>query len=262
MVVTFLHETMSGTALKEIVAHSNRLLQPETWEDWALALNGLQLENQGLVTRLAAAVDANLTTIKMAVTAKADLLLVHHGLFWNSPYPWTGRRYELLRLLLDHNVAVYSSHLPLDGHPKLGNNVQLCHAMGLKAKQGFFSEKGRTIGVMSQGRIQRTELHQRLQQAVGHDPILIPAGPAICRRIGIVSGAAGDQLKRAVAEGVDTLVTGEGPHWTYNLAEELEINVLYGGHYATETFGVKALAEALARKFNLPWIFLDNPSGL
>lgn len=253
---------MPTTSLARIVQQADAILQPGAWEDWPQAVNGLQLENNGRVTRLAAAVDFNWTTVRMAVEAQADLLIVHHGLFWNSRFAWTGNRYAGLRRLIEQNLAVYSSHLPLDAHPTLGNNALLCRAMNLKPKRPFFLEKGKFLGVLAEQRLARAELQNRLRQAVGREPILVPGGPAIIRRVGIVTGAVGDRIQQAAAEGADTLVTGEGPHWTHSLAEELGINILYGGHYATETFGVKALTKHLASKFRLPWIFLDNPSGL
>jgi dinuclear metal center YbgI/SA1388 family protein len=190
------------------------------------------------------------------------LLIVHHGLFWSPSHPWTGKRHELLRLLMENNLAVYSSHLPLDAHPKLGNNAQLCVALGLKNLKPFFLTHGQTIGFKSQMRISRADLAKRLERATGTKPKLIPDGKAICERIGVVTGGAGGDLKIAADEGVDTFITGEGPQWTFALAEELGLNVLYGGHYATETFGVKALAAHLSKKFRLPWKFLDHPTGL
>ena len=213
-------------------------------------------------TRLAAAVDASLATVKLAIAARADLLIVHHGLFWGPSHPWTGKKYELLRLLVENNLAVYSSHLPLDAHPKLGNNAQLCAALGLKKLRPFFPTHGQTIGFKSRTEISRVKLAAKLARATGAKPRVIPGGDRICRHIGVVTGGAGDDLKLAAAEGVDTFITGEGPHWTYALAEELGLNVLYGGHYATEVFGVKALASHLAQKFKMPWGFLDHPTGL
>lgn len=230
--------------------------------DYERAVNGLQVENRGAVSKIAATVDASLATVRMAIAAKADLLIVHHGLFWGPSHPWTGKRYELLRLLLDNDVALYSSHLPLDAHPKLGNNAQLCRALGLKSTKPFFFDHEQFIGLRSNTRLPRNELAARLQRATGAKPLVIPAGPGVCKKIGIVTGGAGGDLARAAKEGVDTFITGEGPHWTYALAEELGINVLYGGHYATETFGVKALAEHLSQKFSVPWLFLDHPTGL
>jgi dinuclear metal center YbgI/SA1388 family protein len=253
---------MSRTSLSTLAAHCDALLQTERFQDWEGACNGLQVANQGEVTRVAATVDASLATIKLAVAAQADLLLVHHGLFWGKTHPWTGKRYELMRLVLDHNLAVYSSHLPLDAHPQLGNNVQLAAALGLRNLKPFFQEKEQFIGVKSSSAIGRDELVHRLGKATGTAPVLLPGGPAICRKIGIVTGGAGAELKKAADEGVDTFITGEGPHWTFAMAEEFELNVLYGGHYATETFGVKALAAYLGKKFGLPWIFIDHPTGL
>jgi len=253
---------MSQVPLKPLVAHCDRLLQTRWFSDWDGAVNGLQVENRGSVTRIAAAVDARLATIRMAVAARADLLLVHHGLFWSPTHPWTGPRYELLRLLLDNNLAVYSSHLPLDAHPRLGNNARLCAALGLRNPKPFYHEKGRCIGFKAGARIARADLVQRLAGVVGGEPNLLPGGPEICRRIGVVSGGAGAGLRKAADEGIDTFITGEGPHWTHALADELGVNVLYGGHYATETFGVKALGEDLSRKFKVPWQFLDHPTGL
>lgn len=253
---------MKTVALDQIARYCDALLHTDEIEDFKGAANGLQVENRGSVTRLAAAVDASLATVRLAIEAQANLLLVHHGLFWGASHPWTGKRYELLRLLLDHDLAVYSSHLPLDCHPRLGNNARLCATLGFKKLAPFFFDKGRHVGFQTEARIEREVLRQRLATAVGHRPHLLAGGPGMCRRIGVVTGGAGAELKVAASEGVDTFITGEGPHWTFPLAEELGVNVFYAGHYATETFGVKALAADLSRRFKLPWLFLDHPSGL
>ena len=253
---------MPKSPLAAVVRHCDRILRTKKIGDYDGAVNGLQVENRGAVTRIAAAVDASLATIKLAIAVKADLLVVHHGLFWSPSHPWTGTKYELLQLLIENNLAVYSSHLPLDAHPRLGNNAQLCAALGLKNLRPFFESHGQTIGFKTQIKISRAELAAKLARATGAKPRVIPGGPAICHRIGVVTGGAGDGLKLAADEGMDTFVTGEGPHWTYALAEELGINMLYGGHYATETFGVKALASHLSKKFKLPWTFIDHPTGL
>jgi dinuclear metal center YbgI/SA1388 family protein len=238
------------------------LLQTGQFQDWDGAVNGLQVENSGYVRRIAAAVDGSLATVRMAAAADADLLLVHHGLFWGRTHPWTGPRYTMIRMLLDNDIAVYSSHLPLDAQPALGNNALLCAALGLKKLKPFFVTKGQPIGFASQSTMSREQLVARLAKATGSTPRVLPGGPAICRRIGVVTGGAGDELVQAAKEGVDTFITGEGRHWTYALAEEVGINVLYAGHYATETFGVKALAQRLATRFRVPWVFLDHPTGL
>ena len=253
---------MKKRSLVSIVRYCDRTLGPEKFSDWAGAVNGLQVENRGTVSRIAAAVDGSLATIKKAVEAKADLLLVHHGLFWGASHPWTGKRYQMLRLLLDNNLAVYSSHLPLDAHPRIGNNALLAKALGLGGLKPFFVEKGQAIGLQSATSVSRDELEHRLANVLHTEARVIPGGPEVCKRIGIVTGGAGDELKKAHEEGVDTFITGEGRHWTYALAEELGINVFYGGHYATETFGVKALAKLLGDKFDLPWEFIEHPTGL
>ena len=253
---------MANAPLSELVRHCDRTLRTRDFPDYDGAVNGLQVANRGTVTRIAAAVDASLTTVRLATAARADLLVVHHGLFWSRRHPWTGTNYELLRLLLENNLAIYSSHLPLDAHPRLGNNARLCAALGLKKPAPFFFFKNQPIGLLTATRLPFAELTARLARATGGTPRVVPGGPPVCRRIGVVTGGAGGELTQAAEAGVDTFITGEGPHWTYALAEELGVNVLYAGHYATETFGVKALAAQLAEKFRVPWKFLDHPTGL
>jgi putative NIF3 family GTP cyclohydrolase 1 type 2 len=180
---------MPKTPLAAIVEHCDRILRTPETGDYEGAVNGLQVENSGTVTRLAA-------------------------------------------------------------------------ALGLKNRKPFFESHGQKIGFQSRQKISRNELAKKLERATGAKPLLIPGGKEICERIGIVTGGAGGELKQAASEGVDTFITGEGPHWTYALAEELGLNVFYGGHYATETFGVQALAAELSKKFKLPWEFLDHPTGL
>jgi dinuclear metal center YbgI/SA1388 family protein len=249
-------------SLQRIVEHCEKLLKSNEFTDWPGAVNGLQVENNGTVTRIAAAVDATNSTLRLCAEQKADLLIVHHGLFWNASHPWTGARYQVLRKLFDNNIAVYSSHLPLDAHPELGNNAQLATALGLKNLKPFFFEKGRFLGFRAKANLTRDALSDRLAKVLGKSPILLPGGSEKCRDIGIVTGGGGGEIRLAANEGVDTFITGEGPHYTYAVAEEAGINVFYGGHYATETFGVKALAENLSKKFKRPWIFLDYPTGL
>jgi dinuclear metal center YbgI/SA1388 family protein len=253
---------MPKISLATIVKYCDQILRTKEIGDYDGAANGLQVENSGDVTKIAAAVDASIATIKLASAAKADLLIVHHGLFWSSRQPWTGKNYELMKLCVENNLAIYSSHLPLDAHPKLGNNAQLAAALGLKNLKPFFESHGQKIGFQSRQKISRVELAKKLERATGAQPKILPGGKEICERIGIVTGGAGGELKIAANEGVDAFITGEGPHWTFALAEELGLNIFYAGHYATETFGVKALAAELSKKFKLPWEFLDHPTGL
>jgi len=256
------HFDMPKPLLSTIVRYCDRILRIKQIQDNERAVNGLQVENRGDVTRMAAAVDASLATVKLAIAAKADLMIVHHGLFWGQRQPWTGKNHELLQELIENNLAVYSAHLPLDFHPRLGNNALLCRALGLKSPRPFLLMGGQHYGLQSRTPVSRSTLAVRLERASGEKPLVIPAGPEICRRVGVVTGGAGEFLKAAAEEGVDTFVTGEGPHWTYALAEELGVNVHYGGHYATETLGVKSLASHLSQRFGLPWTFIDHPTGL
>ncbi len=253
---------MPKNQLARIVRHCDQILHTRGIGDYDGAVNGLQVENSGAVTKIAASVDASLATIKLAIAARASLMIVHHGLFWNPTVPWTGRRREMLDLLVRNDLAVYSSHLPLDAHRRLGNNALLCAALGFKNLQPFFLEKGRHIGWRTRTHISREALARKLAAVLGRAPILLPGGCGQCEQIGVVTGGAGSELKRAAQEGVDAFITGEGPHWTYALAEDLGLNAFYGGHYATETFGVKALASHLSKTFRLPWVFLDHPTGL
>jgi dinuclear metal center YbgI/SA1388 family protein len=257
-----LMQSVQKAELSKIVEYCNREFRPDSFTDYDGAMNGLQVENSGMVTKIAATVDASVATVRMAVGAGADLLIVHHGLFWSPTVPWTGPRYELLDLLISNNVAVYSMHLPLDAHRKLGNNALLCAALNFTNLKPFFFEKEQFLGYRTEKRMTRNELSKQLAAVLGREPIVLPGGNERCEKIGVVTGGAGSQLKKAAAEGVDTFITGEGPHWTYALAEELRLNVFYGGHYATETFGVKALAAQLSKKFRIPWGFLDHPTGL
>lgn len=250
------------TKLSTIVRHCDDLLDIANIEDWSGAQNGLQVENSGKVKHIAAAVDASTATVKKAIAANADLLIIHHGLFWGPTTPWTGRNYRLLKLLLENNLAIYSSHLPLDLHPKLGNSAVLARELGFRKLKPFFFEKGREIGFRTEQKITRAQLTKKLEKAVQGPVTVLPGGLATCHKIGIVTGGAGSQLTKAAAEGVDTFITGEGPHHTFALAEETGINVLYAGHYATEVFGVKALSAHLAKKYQLTWEFLDHPTGL
>ena len=250
--------------LADLVAHLDRELRLAEIADYPPALNGLQVDAPGrAVTRVAAAVDASLPVIRQAVAAGADLLLVHHGLFWSGLQPITGALHEKLRLCLEHGLAVYSAHLPLDAHPTLGNNACIARALGLTPTGGFLEFKGTPIGLLIEAELPVAELTARFRAALDGGPVHVcPGGPAVSRRIGISSGGSGSEVAAAAKAGVDTFLTGEGPHWSYTLAEELGVNVLYGGHYATETFGVKALAADLEARFGLPWGFIDHPTGL
>ena len=253
---------MASVPLGEIVSFLDGYLRVRDLPDYSEAHNGLQLQNGGTVTRIGAAVDACGFTLEKAAEQGIDLLLVHHGLMWGGVHAMTGKRYQLWKRAFEAGVAVYSAHLPLDMHPQVGNTPLLCAALGLTDMQPFFAYKGVSLGQWGSLEIGRNELADRLAHAVGGTVKVCPGGPARTARVGVVTGGAGAEVREAVAAGLDTFVTGEGPHWTYTLAKELGVNILYGGHYATETFGVKALAAHLSQQFGLPWEFIDHPTGL
>ncbi len=248
--------------LSEIVSFLDRELRTADIPDYAGAMNGLQLAHTGPIPRIIAAVDASLPVIEAAAAGGPGLLIVHHGMFWQGVQPVTGAFYRKLKTAMDAGLAIYSSHLPLDIHPVWGNNIRLAQELGLQDPQPFFESKGIQLGIRGTWPGERGSLVSRLEQAVKGPVHLCPAGPESPRAVGIITGGAGSEVAQVAAAGIDTFVTGEGPHWSYPLAEELEINVLYAGHYATETFGVRALGAALADSYELPWEFIHRPSGL
>lgn len=249
--------------LADVTAYLDAYLR--IWEvpDSEAALNGLQVENASTrVSRIVAAVDASLATIE-GVGGPA-MLLVHHGLFWDGNVPLTGRRYRRVRALLDHDIALYSAHIPLDVHAEVGNNHVLGRRLGLGELQPFDLYRGVPIGVQGvlDADTPRETFVARVEQALGSKAKLIPGGPAMVRRVGIITGGAGDRIGAASRAGLDTYLTGEGAHHTYFDAMEFGVNAIFAGHYATETVGVKALAEHLSTRFGIPWEFHHHPTGL
>lgn len=248
--------------LFELTDHLDALLRVQEIPDYAGAHNGIQVENSGAVDRVAVAVDASEETIRMAIASRCNLLLVHHGLFWDHGVTIRDRRYRRLKLLLENDVAVYASHLPLDVHPKLGNNTLLARALGIEPAGDFGIYSGHQVGVWGNLLIRREALAARLDDLLGVRVKLIPGGPEMISRVGVITGGAGSMIADAVTARLDAFVTGEGAHHTYFDAMENGINVYYAGHYATETFGVQALGKHLEEKFGLPYEFIDCPTGL
>ncbi len=249
-------------SLRDIVAYLDDYLRIGSLPDEPQALNGLQVESVGRVSRVGAAVDACQATIDLARSSSVDLLIVHHGLFWSGLEPVVGKHFKRLRTLLAHGIALYASHIPLDCHPTVGNNAVLAGRLGTTDLTPFGEYQGTSIGVAGSLDVERTELRERITRELGVAPRVIETGPARISRIGIVTGAGASALREARAAGIDTLLTGEGPHYTYLEAEELGLNLILAGHYATETVGVKALAAHLQDRFDLPWEFIDHPTGL
>ncbi len=249
-------------SLTEIVNYANDFLRIREIGDWDNALNGLQIENSGSATRIGAAVDVSTRVLETAAKQNVDLLIVHHGLFWPGLQPVTAGLRRQLELAFENNIALYSAHLPLDLHPQVGNNVQLTATLGFKSNLSFFEEKGQKIGLKVRAALSRDELDRKLQKVLNGPVKTFMFGPKKTGTIGIITGGAGSEIYKVAQEGIDTFITGEAPHWAAVAADELEMNLLLGGHYATEVFGVKALAAHLSARFKVPWVFIDCPTGM
>lgn len=260
--------------LHALVEYLNGYLDIPAHPDYGRALNGLQVDliipprgpagtGDGKVRRVAAAVDTSEAVVRSAVEAGAQLLLVHHGLFWDGLRPLTGRRFRRVEGLIRGGVALYSAHLPLDAHEEVGNCVLLARALGLDVQGRFGEYEGRPLGFWgTPAEWDLPSLVSRLETAVDGPVQVLDGGPESLARVAVVTGGGGSFIEEAARQGMDALVTGEGSHHTFVDAHELGVHVLYGGHYATETFGVRALAAHLAERFDLEWTFLDHPSGL
>jgi len=248
--------------LTDLVSYLDEYLRIKEIPDAPDALNGLQVEGAADVRRVAVAVDACLATIAGAALWGADLLLVHHGLFWGPKTPMTGTQYRRFSALVRHRIGIYSAHVPLDVHPEVGNNPVLAREIGLEVEGMFGKAYGIDVGVYGTLVMERDDLVERLRTLLGGEPKLLQHGLWQTSRVGIISGGGGTLVKEAAQAGIDTFITGEGPHYTALDAEEYGMNVIHAGHYATEAVGVKALAAHLQEKFGLQTQFIDHPTGL
>lgn len=247
--------------LTDLVAYCEKRTRRTAFTDAPGACNGLQVANRGTVTKIGAAVDAGVVPFQKAVAAGVDFLLVHHGMYWDMPRPITGPVYDRVATLIDGNCALYSSHLPLDAHPQIGNNALLAKQLGLKLARGFLPNSGGFIGGIAPVRgLTRDALRQKLEKLYPR-VIALEYGSAKPREIAFCSGSGYSATKELIASGVDTMVTGELREEIFNQAQEHRLNLYLCGHYATEVHGVKALAAELAKKFRLPWEFIptENP---
>ena len=248
--------------LNEMVEYLDAELNIAAIKDYPGALNGLQLANNGAVRRIFSAVDASLAVIEETAKSGGGLLLVHHGMFWQGAKPITGVFYGKIKAAMDANLAVYSSHLPLDMHPKYGNNVLLAKAIGLGDITPILVKDGFPMGVAGVFGKSRDELAAAVGKAVGREVTVCPGGDGVIGKVAVITGGAGSEVGRISGLGLDAFVTGEGPHWSFVEAEELGLNVIYAGHYATETFGVRAISAHLAERFGLDARFIARPGGL
>lgn len=247
--------------LADLVAFCDQATRRGAWKDHPNALNGLQLENNGLVTKIGAAVDAGRVPFERAAAAGVDFLIVHHGLYWTAPQPLVGVHYARFSTAIRANLAVYGCHLPLDGHPDLGNNALLARELGLSPDQTFLTPAGgEPVAWTAPLSASRAELHDALKSRYAR-VVAVEHGSAHPKRVAFCSGSGNSAVPELPLLGVDTLVTGELREEWYNFAEEHRLNLYCCGHYATEVHGVRALAEAASRHFGLPWEFIatENP---
>ncbi len=246
----------------ELVNWLNDYLVIDSVADYPNAFNGLQIEGRPSVQRVALAVDFCEATVQMAIESQADMLLVHHGAFWSPVTPITDRSARRLIPAIQNGLNVYAVHLPLDCHPEVGNNAQIGRTLGGQIVDGFFEYAGVNIGVVVEiPAVTTSELANILSQM--GTPVTIHADNGLLvRRLGICSGGGGDALSAAAQKGCQALLTGEAAHYQALDAEELGISLFLGGHYQTETYGVRALGKLLAELMHLEVVFLDHPTGI
>jgi len=248
--------------LKDIISFCDERTKRQEIADFPGANNGLQLENNGEVKAVAAAVDGGLIPLRMAASKGIDLLIVHHGMFWTSPVSFSGPLYQKLKLAFDHNIALYSSHLPLDAHQEIGNNRLLADALGLDPLDWFLPYEGTPIALLAQAPDSRKELRTRLENEFPDGVTAMEFGSSHPERIAVLTGSGRSALPHLLPNGTDTLITGELRQEHFNLAQEAELNLYACGHYATERYGVRALAGEVAERFRIPVSFLDTQCPL
>jgi dinuclear metal center YbgI/SA1388 family protein len=246
----------------ELVAYLNEYLQIESFLASDSSLNGLVVGGEDKkIGKIGYAVDACQASFDQAARENVDFLLVHHGLFWGAPLAVTGSHYMRLATLIKHDINLYAAHLPLDAHPEIGNNIQIAKALGLEKIEAFSAYKGQTIGY--KGILKEPKTLKEIANRLGYEKtVLLPFGKEKIRTVGIVSGGASRNVSDALSDGLDLYITGEVEHESYHVALEGGINVLGGGHYVTEIYGVRALAEHLRERFGLEAVFIANPTGL
>jgi dinuclear metal center YbgI/SA1388 family protein len=247
----------------EIVRHLDELLEIDGFSDYGP--NGLLVPGAEEVTTVATGVSAQLELFRRAADAGAELVLTHHGLFWDfHPRTIGPAMKERLRALFDADISLASYHIPLDAHAEVGNNALICAALGLEQAEPFAEHKGRTLGFVGRSRegIAFGELRARCARAFGQEPFVWDAGPEPVRSVGIVSGSATEDLDAAIALGLDAFITGEAAEHVMADAREAGIHFIAGGHYATEVFGVRRLGELVAERFGVEHRFIDIPNPI
>jgi len=251
--------------LHDLDTFLSQTLDHAAWAGRDKSMNGLQVGRQDQeVRRVAFAVDASLQSFERALAVGAEMLVVHHGLFWGSPLPVVGDHRRRLKFLFDNDLALWASHLPLDAHPTVGNNAGLERALGLLNLATFGEYRGVKIGF--KGELPQPLTLDRVCELLfqGRENVLqiLPFGKSEIVSVGLVSGGATAEVGQAIDEGLDLYITGDADHTVYHQALEAGINVISGGHYATETWGVRQLANHLQKETGVSTVFLDLPTGL
>jgi dinuclear metal center YbgI/SA1388 family protein len=248
---------LQSAPINDLIGHLDALLNPSAFDDYGP--NGLQVPGKAEIRTVVTGVSASVDLFERAASEAADLVLVHHGLFWGATGPVDHQLKRRLKLLFDHDIALAAYHLPLDAHPEVGNNALLAEAIGATEPEPFVG-----IGVRAKlPRIAPEDLRARVREATGgREPLAFLAGPDPVTTIGIVSGGAAKHLDDAIAAGLDAFVTGEPREPVMNDAREAKIHFLAAGHYATETFGVRALGDRLAAGFGIRHVFADVPNPI
>ena len=248
--------------LSEIIAFCDNRTERLDVPDFPGSENGLQVANDGTVSKVGAAVDAGLEPFGKAIASGIDLLIVHHGLYWTPPLPLVGLAYDKVKLLLDNNLALYGSHLPLDRHPEIGNNAILASKLELSACGTFLPYEGVDIGLLAKASGSRDDLRSKLENLFPNGINAMEYGSNKPEKIAVLTGSGQSAVDKILDAGTDTLITGELRQHHFNLAQELRLNLYACGHYATETFGVDALAREVSEKFDLPYEFVETPCPL
>jgi dinuclear metal center YbgI/SA1388 family protein len=246
---------------QKLVAYLDEYLAIDAIDD--RSVNGLQVEGRGTVTRLALAVDASLKTIQGAAKLDADMLIVHHGLFWRRDELLTGIMHKRVAALIRAGISLYAAHLPLDCHAEVGNNAELVRLLGLKRGKPFGRYHGVDIGLTAEPgeTLTRYRLARRVSKVLKTKPHVLGFGPERIRQVAVISGSAAELAGQAADAGCDTFITGETSHIAYHLAKEAGINLICAGHYASETVGVRALGRHLRQQFDVDCRFVSNPTG-
>jgi dinuclear metal center YbgI/SA1388 family protein len=247
-----------------VISELDALLDPGSFDDYGP--NGLQVPGAGSVRKLVSGVSASVQLHERAAELGAQLVLVHHGLFWpGMPQHIDAALHRRLKPLFAHDIALAAYHLPLDGHQRIGNNALLAQGLGCSSTEPFALHKGTPIGVAGtfagEG-IAADELVARVHALTDREPLVLPYGKARIRSLGIVSGAAADFLGDAVAAGLDAFLTGEPAERVMTQAREAQVHFIAAGHYATETFGVRALGDHLQERFGIEHVFVDDPNPI